>query len=112
MNAHLFALQRGTALALAVLVLVHLAMIVVAVQDGLTADEILGRTRGSTWWALFYGLFVLMAAVHGSIGLRSIVMEWLRLHEWTANAVAWITAAALLATGLRAVWAVTIGGGA
>ena len=53
----LFLLQRLTAMALAPLVLVHLGLILVASRDGLTAAEILGRTQGSTVWAVFYGAF-------------------------------------------------------
>lgn len=73
--ARLFLAQRLTALILAPLVLVHLALILVAVEDGLSAAEILGRTRGSAGWAAFYGLFVLAAAIHAPIGLRNVIHE-------------------------------------
>jgi len=43
--------------------------------DGLSAAEILGRTRGSVGLALFYGLFVAAVAVHAPIGLRTILRE-------------------------------------
>src|SRR3546814_15893885 len=43
-----------------------------------SAGEILARTRGSPGWALFYGLFVLAAAVHAPIGLRNVVQEHTR----------------------------------
>src|SRR3546814_5808086 len=52
--------------------------ILIAVEGGLTAGEILARTRGSPGWALFYGLFVLAAAVHAPIGLRNVVQEHTR----------------------------------
>ena len=112
MDMRLYFLQRATAAALAVLVLVHLAVIVYAVQGGLSAEEILSRTRGSLGWGLFYGLFVLTVAVHGAIGLRGILGEWTRLGRGAANGAAWASAAILLALGLRAVWAVTGGGAA
>lgn len=109
MNWQLFALQRGSAFVLAALALVHLATIAVAVQNGLTADEILSRTRGSMGWGLFYGLFVAMVSIHGSIGLHAILSEWLRLRRGAADALAAFSALVLLALGLRAVWAVTVG---
>ena len=106
MSIRLYLLQRLSALILAPLVLVHLALIVYAVQGGLSAGEILARTRGSAGWAVFYGLFVAAVAVHGSIGLRSVLIEWTRLGRGAANGVAWTASFLLLALGGRAVWAV------
>ena len=59
LNLHLYMLQRITALIMAPLVLGHLAVMIYAIQGGLTVAEILGRTQGSWFWFLFYGLFVL-----------------------------------------------------
>ena len=73
--ARLYLLQRLSAMVLAPLVLLHLGVIVYAVQDGLSAAEILARTRGNLTWTATYGVFVLAAAVHGAIGLRSIAGE-------------------------------------
>lgn len=109
MSIHLYMMQRVSAAILAVLVLVHLAVIAYAVQGGLSAEEILSRTRGSLAWGLFYGLFVVTVAVHGSIGLREIMLEWMHLGRGAANGAAWAVALILLALGLRAVWAVTGG---
>jgi fumarate reductase subunit C len=58
-----------------VCVLVHLATILYAVRGGLTAAEILARTRGSAGLALFYGIFVLAAAIHAPVGLRAVLRE-------------------------------------
>ena len=55
----LFVAQRYSAMLLAPMVLVHLLVIVLAVRNGLSADEILGRTRGNAFWFWFYLLFVL-----------------------------------------------------
>jgi fumarate reductase subunit C len=49
----LWLLQRASAMVLAVCVVVHLCTIIYAVQGGLTAAEILGRTRGSVCWLAF-----------------------------------------------------------
>jgi len=112
MTARLFLVQRLTALILAPLVLVHLGVIVYAVRNGLSAAEILDRTQGSLGWAAFYGLFVLTVPIHGAIGLRTVLIEWGGQDQRTATRVAWSAGLLLLVLGLRAVWAVTAGGGA
>ena len=71
----LFIAQRASAAVLAPLVLAHLVTMIVVVQDGLSAAEILARTRGSWGWAAFYGLFVAAAAIHAPIGLRTVLGE-------------------------------------
>lgn len=102
----LFLLQRLSALILAPLVLVHLLLILYAVRGGLTAAEILDRTRGSLGWALFYGGFVLAAALHGSIGLRNIVSEWTGWRGYSLDATTLTCGLALALLGLFAVYAV------
>ncbi len=106
MEQRLFVLQRLTAMLMAPLVLGHLAVILYAVRGGLTASEILARTQGNAWWIGFYGLFVLCVAVHVPIGMRNILIEWLRLGRSTAGAVALALGLLLLGLGLRAVVAV------
>ena len=80
--------QRASAAVLAVSVIVHLITIVYAVRGGLTAVEILSRTRGSAGWLAFYSIFVLAVAVHAPIGLRPVMTEWLgwrgRSRDWCA----------------------------
>lgn len=74
--ALLWIAQRASAAVLAVCVIVHLTVIVIAVRGGLSAAEILGRTRGSITWLAFYGVFVLAIAMHVPIGLRTVIREW------------------------------------
>jgi fumarate reductase subunit C len=69
--------QRITAMILALGVVVHLVTIILAVRGGLSAAEIIGRTRGSEAWLAFYAVFALAAGLHGAIGLRGIAAEWL-----------------------------------
>lgn len=76
-GTHLWIAQRVTAMILAVAVVVHLVTILVAVRGGLSAAEILGRTRGNEAWLAFYAVFALAAGLHGAIGLRGIAAEWL-----------------------------------
>ena len=108
MEVRLFALQRVSAMFLAPLVMVHLGLILYAVGGGLTAHEILARTQGNVGWALFYGVFVLAASVHAPIGVRNVLKEWTPWRNRSLDVAMLILAAALLAMGLRAVWAVIV----
>ena len=106
MEARLFLIQRVTAGILAPLVLVHIGLVLFATRQGLSAEAILGRTEGSLLWALFYGLFVLAAALHGPIGLRTVVREWT---PWRGRSLDWAAVGfglVLLGLGIRAVGAV------
>ena len=76
-QAHLWVVQRLTAMVLALAVLVHLITIITAVRGGLSAREILARTQGSEAWLGFYVVFALAAGLHGAIGLRNIAAETL-----------------------------------
>jgi fumarate reductase subunit C len=102
----LWGMQRITAVMLAVFVVVHLVTIIYAVRGGLTAAEILGRTRGSYAWAAFYGMFVIAAALHGAIGLRAVAAEWLGFRGSAAEWTMALIGIALALTGMRAVVAV------
>lgn len=107
-QAKLWFWQRASAAVLAVLVVVHLAIVVYAVRGGLSAAEILGRTRGNASFGAFYALFVIACAVHVPIGLSAIAREWLGWRERAANIGALLFAALILVAGLRAVYAVVI----
>lgn len=105
-QVYLWAAQRFSAMVLGACVLVHLFTLIYAVQGGLSAAEILGRTRGSAAWGAFYSVFVLAVAVHAPIGLRSIVAEML---GWRGAKLTWsmfVVALVLVSLGLRAVWAI------
>src|SRR5699024_7411417 len=102
----LFFLQRITALILAPFVLIHLGLILYAVRGGLTAADILSRTEGSIGWILFYGIFVVAVAIHASLGLRRIFIEWLKIGTSAVNILSFLIALLMLALGLRAVIAV------
>jgi len=95
--------QRASAAVLALCVIVHLATVIYAVQGGLTATEILGRTRGHAGWLAFYSLFVLACAVHVPIGLRALFSEWLGWRGGTRDAALLAFAMLLAALGMRAV---------
>lgn len=102
----LYLAQRISAAIMAPLVLLHLGVMIYAIQGGLSADEILARTRGSLFWGGTYGLFVLAVAVHAAIGLRNIMREWWQVTGPLLAGLSWIFGLGLLVTGLRAVAAV------
>jgi fumarate reductase subunit C len=102
-ETRLWLAQRASAVVLALCVLVHLATVILAVRGGLSAAEILSRTRGNGAWLSFYVLFIAAVAVHAPIGLRAIVAEWL---GWRGRALdlALVLFAVLIAVaGLRTV---------
>jgi fumarate reductase subunit C len=104
----LWTAQRASAVVLAVCVIVHLVTVIYAVRNGLSAAEILGRTRGSVPWAAFYGLFVAAIAVHAPIGLRTVLAETLDWRGVSLDLVTVILGLALALGGFRAVYAVFV----
>jgi fumarate reductase subunit C len=109
LSFRLYLWQRLTALVMAPLVIIHIGVMIYAVNGGLDAAEILGRTRGSWLWGIVYGTFVIAAAVHGSIGLRVISFELFGLEKRWLDFFTLAVGLALLILGGRAVYAVVIG---
>jgi fumarate reductase subunit C len=105
-SARLSLLQRLTAMVMAPLVLGHLGVMIYAIHGGLSAAEILSRTRGSLGWGLFYGLFVLVVSVHAAIGVRAIAEEWFKLKGVVLQTLTLAIGFGLLVFGGRAVFAV------
>ncbi len=108
MNVGLYIWQRATAALLLPLILVHIAVIFYATRHGMTAADILSRTRGSVAWASYYGFFVAAVAIHASIGVRNILIEWSPIAERRAGRYAIGFGLLLLVLGLRAVAAVVL----
>jgi fumarate reductase subunit C len=83
-----------------------------ATAKGLSAANILGRTRGSVGWGAFYSLFVVAAALHGAIGVRNVLAEWgpdaLKRSPQLLALCLGATGFGLAALGLRAVYAVVL----
>ena len=110
-DLRLYIIQRTSAMLMVPLILIHLLVIFYATQIGITAEQILSRTAGSFGWALFYGAFVVLAAVHGAIGVRTVLREWSRMRGIALEATMFAFGALLIALGARAVVAVTLPGG-
>jgi fumarate reductase subunit C len=108
MNVRLYVWQRLTAAIMAPLVLVHVVVIFYATRKGLSAADILARTRGSLIWASFYGAFVVAAAVHAAIGVRNVLTEWSPLRDRGAGMLAGTFGVLLFLLGARAVVAVVL----
>ena len=102
----LWVAQRASAAVLGLCVLVHLATLIYAVQGGLTAAEILGRTRGNLAGLAFYTLFVLAVTVHVPIGLRPVLAEWLGWRAGSRDAALALFAGFIGWLGMRAVFGV------
>ena len=104
----LWTAQRASAALLAVCLVVHLVTIIYAVRNGLSAAEILGRTRGSMAWAAFYSVFVLAIAVHAPIGLRNVLSEMFNWRGRGLDLAVMAVALTLAMWGFRAVYAVFV----
>ena len=102
-----FLLQRASAAVLALCVVVHLVTMVYAVRHGLSSEAIVARMNANPAWPAFYGLFVVAAATHAPLGLRTVVDEWLGLHGGVVDAALGLFALLLLGSGLYAVHALT-----
>ena len=105
MTAALFLAQRASAAVLAFAVTVHLATIIYAVRGGLTAAEVLGRTRHNGWFLALYVVFVLAVAIHAPIGLRNVAREWTAWRGRSLDVALAAFAMLLLLLGLTAVLA-------
>jgi fumarate reductase subunit C len=108
MNVGLYVWQRLTAALMVPLVLVHVVVIFYATRKGMTAADILARTRSSIAWASFYGAFVVAVAIHAGIGVRNVLTEWSPLKERSASIFASAFGLLLLLLGARAVAAVVL----
>ena len=108
LDLKLYMAQRISAMIMGTLVLGHLAVMIYAIQGGLSSAEILSRTQGSIFWFVFYGTFVIAVSVHAAIGMRVIMHEWLGLKGVTLPLLTWSLCLILLFMGARAVTAVTL----
>ena len=108
LDLKLYMAQRISAMIMGPLVLGHLAVMIYAIQGGLSSAEILSRTQGSIFWFVFYGTFVIAVSVHAAIGMRVIMHEWLGLKGAALALLTWSLCLILLFMGGRAVMAVTL----
>ncbi|MEQ8902831.1 MAG: succinate dehydrogenase [Roseovarius sp.] len=108
LDLRLYMAQRLSALVMAPFVLGHIAVMIYAIQGGLSTAEILGRTQGSLLWFLFYGTFVIAVSVHAAIGLRVIAHEWAGLRGRVLDWLMWGIGACLFYVGILAVFAVSL----
>ena len=99
--------QRASAAVLAVCVLVHLATILYATRQGLSASALLARAHASVAWPVFYGVFVAAVAVHAPLGLRVVLDEWSGLRGRAVDLLLTLFGVTLVVGGLRAVMAVS-----
>lgn len=103
LETKLWVWQRLSAAVLGICVIAHLGMIVYAVQDGLTAAEIIGRVSGNVGWLIFYSVFVLAVALHAPIGVRTILKELTSLSSRQTHLIMAVLSLIILVMGFRAV---------
>lgn len=106
LDTRLYLLQRISALVMAPLVMLHLGVMIVAIQGGLDSAEILSRTQGSLFWGGAYGLFVITVSIHAAIGIRVVMFEWFSIKGIYLDLAGWLFFTVLLMMGARAVYAV------
>lgn len=112
LSIRLYLAQRITAMIMAPLVLLHLGVMVYAIQGGLSSSEILGRTQGSFFWGLIYGLFVVAVSIHAAIGIRVVIHEWFGIKKSTLDNLTAGIAFILMIMGGSAVYSVVASAGA
>ena len=88
---------------LAVAVIVHLGVIIMATQNGLSAAEIVGRVQGNVGWMVFYIIFVVAAALHAPIGLRTVIREATGMQGRWPGFISGTIGVLMLIMGLQAV---------
>ena len=96
-------IQRVSAMVLAVAVIVHLGVIIMATQNGLSAAEIVGRVQGNVGWMVFYIIFVVAAALHAPIGLRTVIREATGMQGRWPGFISGTIGVLMLIMGLQAV---------
>ena len=107
LTARAYLIQRLSALLMAPFVLGHLAVMIYAIEGGLSVGEILGRTQDSLIWFLFYGSFVLAVSIHAALGLKVILAEWAGITGQANSVISWVIGLGLLIMGGQAIWSVT-----
>jgi len=107
LTARAYLIQRLSALLMAPFVLGHLAVMIYAIEGGLSVGEILSRTQDSLIWFLFYGSFVLAVSIHAALGLKVILAEWAGISGQANSVISWVIGLGLLIMGGQAIWSVT-----
>ncbi len=102
--------QRMSAAVLGLCVVVHLITMVYAVQNGLSAAEIIDRVSGNIAWLIFYSVFVIAVAVHAPIGIRTILSEVTSLGKKQVHFVMAAFCLVILVMGFRAVIGLFVAG--
>jgi len=103
--------QRLSAAVLGVSVTVHIVTIILAVQGGLSAAEIIARVQGNGILFAYYVVFAAAAAVHAPIGLRTVLREVLGRPSRSIDLFAMALGLLLVGAGTGAAWGLYAGGG-
>ncbi|QCY09556.1 succinate dehydrogenase [Pseudomonas sp. MPC6] len=99
----LWLLHRVSAMLLGLFVVIHIVGMIIAIQGGLSSAEILQRTSENYVMGVFYSVFTIAAAVHSSIGLRTVAFEVLGWRGAIVNRVLTVFFLMLCVTGISAI---------
>lgn len=69
-------LQRITAILLVLFLAIHIITIHFIPAEVVNLDNVMGRIHGSTFWLIFYGLFLITALFHGLNGVYEIIIDY------------------------------------
>lgn len=95
--------HRLTGMALGLFVVIHIITMIVVIQNGLSADQIMERTSSNFLVGVFYALFVVAAAIHGAIGLRTVAQEVLNWRGTSLDVVMFLFFTLLCVMGMTAI---------
>jgi len=96
--------QRVSAMVLAVCVIVHIATMIYAVQQGLSTAAISARISGNLMWLGFYTTFVAAVSIHAPIGVRTVLLEATELPQKRVGLLAMLFGLFILVLGFRAIF--------
>ncbi len=109
LSIRLYMVQWLSAMVMIPLTLGHIAVMIYAIQCGLSSAEILGRTHcAASSGSCSTDYFVLAVSLSAAIGLRVIVHEPCGPGGAALEIFTWLFGLSLLTTGIRAVLAVTL----
>ena len=95
--------QRVSAVILVICVSVHIFTIIMAMNNGLSAREIIDRIDGNMGWLIFYLIFIAAIAIHAPIGIRTVLREITPLSLTSINIIIIIVSLYLVYFGSRAI---------
>lgn len=80
----------------------HLLVTLALGRSGLTAAQLLAQTQGSSGWLVYYGILIVLVAVHGPIGVWQVLGRFDFAPVYLKAGIALLLAALILVLGFSA----------